>query len=142
MYSVGTTADKNIRLAMIAAAWSSSVIIGFFAMSTTVLHLVLLNIAWAIPMVVWIGVENTFAVNGVSDQLKGRALGTYQILMSSARIVAAFLGGILWEISGSLRTVWSVASIGGLIFVVVLTLALMTLTLDHETETSTLIDSE
>ena len=143
MYSVGTAADKNIRIALIAATWSISVIVGIFAMSSAVWQLFLLNIVWSFPMVIWIGSENTFAVNGVSDQMKGRALGTYQVLMSSARIIAAFLGGVLWEITGSLRTVWSISSIGALIFVVVLTFAVMSISFESDTQkTETLMVSE
>ncbi len=125
MYNVSSLVDKNVRVALILAMWSIAVILGVMAFSSGVLALVIINIVWAAPLVIWTGAENSLAVNGVSNELKGRALGTYQLMMSATHLFGAFFGAILWDYFGSLRTVFSIASIGGLVAVIVLTYALM-----------------
>ena len=142
MYGVGSATDRNIRFAMIAALFSTAVIVGLFAYGNNLLDLIILNILLAAPIVVWSGAEKTLAVNGVSNEMKGRALGTFQFLMSSTRLVGQFIGALLWEHFGSLRTVYGISSIAGMILVVVLTYALMTLKLEYRGETQTLTNSE
>jgi MFS family permease len=132
MYNVSSLTDKNVRVALVFAIWSTAVIVGLFSLGSGVLELVVLNIIWAAPLVVWTGAENSLAVNGVSDEMKGRALGTYQLLMSSTRLFGSFVGAVLWEYFGSLRTVFSIASIGGLIVVVGLTYAIMSIKIERK----------
>jgi MFS family permease len=127
MYNVSGLADRNVRVALIFAVWSTAVIVGLFASGSGVVELIILNIVWAAPLVIWTGAENSLAVNGVSDEMKGRALGTYQFMMSSTRLFGAFFGAVLWDYFGSLRIVFSIASVGGLIIVVGLTYALMSI---------------
>ncbi len=142
MYAVGSATDRNIRLAMIAALFSVAVVLGLFAYGTSFEDLVILNILLAAPIVVWSGAEKTLAVNGVSNEMKGRALGTFQFLMSSTRLVGQFMGALLWDYLGSLRTVYGISSIAGMILVVGLTYSLMTLKLEYRGETQTLADTE
>ena len=125
MYNLSGLVDKNVRVALILALWSIAVILGIFAFSSGVWALVILNIAWAVPLVIWTGAENSLAVNGVSNEMKGRALGTYQFMLSTTHLFGAFFGAILWDYFGSLRTVFSIASVGGLVIVIGLTYALM-----------------
>jgi hypothetical protein len=132
MYNVSSLTDKNVRVALVFAIWSTAVIVGLFAMGSGVFELIILNIIWAAPLVVWTGAENSLAVNGVSDEMKGRALGTYQFMMSSTRLFGSFVGAVLWEYFGSLRTVFSIASIGGLIVVVGLTYAIMSIRIERK----------
>jgi MFS family permease len=134
MYNVSGLTDRNVRVALIFAIWSTAVIVGLFAISSGVLALIVLNIVWAAPLVIWTGAENSLAVNGVSDEMKGRALGTYQLLMSSTRLFGSFFGAILWDYFGSLRTVFSIASVGGLIIVVGLTYALMSIKIQKKSQ--------
>jgi MFS family permease len=142
MYAVGSATDRNIRLAMIAALFSVAVVLGLFAYGTSFEDLVILNILLAAPIVVWSGAEKTLAVNGVSNEMKGRALGTFQFLMSSTRLVGQFMGALLWDYLGSLRTVYGISSIAGMILVVGLTYSLMKLKLEYRGETQTLADTE
>jgi MFS family permease len=132
MYNVSSLTDKNVRVALVLAIWSTAVILGLFALGSGVLELIILNIIWAAPLVVWTGAENSLAVNGVTDEMKGRALGTYQLLMSSTRLFGSFVGAILWDYFGSLRTVFSIASIGGLIMVIGLTYAIMSIKIERK----------
>ena len=142
MYAVGSATDRNIRLALIAALFSVAVVIGLFAYGSSFEDLIIMNILLAAPIVVWSGAEKTLAVNGVSNEMKGRALGTFQFLMSSTRLVGQFIGALLWDYFGSLRFVYGISSIAGMIFVVGLTYALMTLKLEYRGESLTLADTE
>ena len=71
----------------------------------------LVNFLWAIAFVLYIGAEGSLIVLVVSEETKGRALGTYQLLMMIIGIVAQFVGVMIWDITGSLRFVYSVAGI-------------------------------
>jgi MFS family permease len=136
MYNISGLTDKNVRVALILALWSTAVILGLFAISAGVIELVVLNIIWAAPLVIWTGAENSLAVNGVSDEMKGRALGTYQFMMSSTRLFGAFFGAILWDYFGTLRAVFSIASIGGLIVVMGLAIAIMSIKIQNKSQSS------
>jgi MFS family permease len=142
MYGVGSATDRNIRIALIAGTYSTALIVGLFAYGTTVLDLVIVNILLAAPIVIWSGAEKTLAVNGVRNEMKGRALGTYQFMMSTTRLVGSFVGALLWEYFGSLRSVYSLSCVVGMMLVVVLTYALMTLKLEYRGESPTLAPTE
>jgi MFS family permease len=142
MYGVGSATDRNIRFVMIVGLFSTAIIVGLFAYGTSLADLIILNILLAAPIVVWTGAEKTLAVNGVRNEMKGRALGTYQFLMSSTRLVGQFIGAVLWEYFGSLRTVYGISSIAGMILVIWLTYTLMTLKLEYRGEAQTLASTE
>jgi MFS family permease len=142
MYGVGSATDKNIRAALIAGTFSTALLLGLYSYGTTIMDLILLNILLAVPIVIWSGAEKTLAVNGVSNEMKGRALGTYQFFMSTTRLFGQFTGAVLWDSLGSLRAVFGITSIFGMFIVVGITYALMTLKLEYRGETDTLIDSE
>jgi MFS family permease len=72
----------------------------------------------------WIGAERTLIVSGVSNEMKGRALGFYSVLMSSTSLLAAPFGAYVWTTTGSLRVLWVLAGVLGLGFAVLLALAL------------------
>ncbi len=142
MYSLGSATDKNIRAALIIGTYSTAAIVALFAFGTSLLDLVILNVLLAAPIVIWSGAEKTLAVNGVRNEMKGRALGTYQFVMSSTRLVGSFIGALLWEYFGSLRTVYSVSGIAGMILVIGLTYALMRVKLEYRGESQTLAVTE
>jgi len=142
MYSLGSATDKNIRAVLIIGTYSTAVIVALFAFGSSLLDLVILNVLLAAPIVIWSGAEKTLAVNGVRNEMKGRALGTYQFVMSSTRLVGSFMGALLWEYFGSLRTVYSVAGLAGMILVIGLTYALMKVKLEYRGESHTLAVTE
>ncbi|MFW9794399.1 MAG: hypothetical protein ACFFEE_08860, partial [Candidatus Thorarchaeota archaeon] len=142
MYGVGSATDRNIRVVLIAGTYSTALLVGLYSYGSSILELVILNILLAAPIVIWSGAEKTLAVNGVTNEMKGRALGTYQFVMSSTRLFGQFIGALLWDSLGSLRAVFGVSSIAGMIIVVGLTYALMTLKLEYKGESQTLTDSE
>jgi MFS family permease len=135
MYGVGSATDRNIRVALIIGTFSTALIVGLFSFGTTVIDLIILNILLAAPIVIWSGAEKTLAVNGVTNEMKGRALGTFQFIMSTTRLFGQFIGSLLWDSFGSLRTVFGISSMAGMILVVGLTYALMTLKLEYKGET-------
>jgi MFS family permease len=142
MYNIGSITDRNIRIALIVGTYSTAAVVGLFSLGTTILDLVVLNILLAAPIVIWSGAEKTLAVNGVRNEMKGRALGTYQFMMSTTRLFGQFIGALLWDFFGSLRTVYSISGMAGMILVVGLTYALMTLKLEYRGESQTLVPTE
>ena len=142
MYGVGSATDRNIRFALIAGLFSTAFVVGLYAYGHTFLDLLLVNILLAVPIVIWSGAEKTLAVNGVSNEMKGRALGTYQFLMASTRLVGQFTGALLWDHFGSLRVVFGIASMAGMVLVIWVTYALMTLKLEYRGEVETLTITE
>lgn len=142
MYSVGSATDRNIRAALVTGTFSTAIIVGLLSYGSSFLDLIILNILLAAPIVIWSGAEKTLAVNGVSNEMKGRALGTFQLLMSTTRLFGQFIGALLWEYFGGLRPVFGIASIAGMIIVVGLTYALMSLKLEYKGEILTLADTE
>ncbi|MFX1368826.1 MAG: MFS transporter [Promethearchaeota archaeon] len=114
MYTVSGLADRNIKRALIVAVFANSVLIFAYAFLSGIPTLLLLNIIWALPVVLWIGAERSLIVSEISEEAKGRALGTYQFLMSSTNLVSANLGAFIWEASGSLRFLWLVCGFGTL----------------------------
>lgn len=142
MYSIGTATDRNIRAALVVGTFSTAAIVGLFSVGSTVLDLVILNILLAAPIVIWSGAEKTLAVNGVSIEMKGRALGTFQFMMSSTRLMGQFMGALLWDYFGSLRTVYGISSIAGMFLVVGLAYALTSLKLEYKGESPTVASTE
>ena len=124
MYTASGWTDRSVRGALLIGALSNAVILISFGIVSSVPLLFLLNILWAVPVMFWIGAERTLVVSEVSDEMKGRALGFYSVLMSSTSLLAAPLGAYIWTSTGSLRVLWVLAGVWGLDFVVLLALAL------------------
>jgi len=131
-FVLGGLADKRVKRALIAAIFADSLIMFGFAFGSGILFLFVLNILWAIPIVVWIGAERALIVEGVGEEMQGRALGTYQVIMSSIGMVAQIAGSLIWTVTGSLRYLWITASIIGFIFIGVIILALRSIKLTDE----------
>jgi hypothetical protein len=62
--------------------------------------------------------------------------------MASTRLVGQFTGALLWDYFGSLRIVFGIASIAGMILVIWVTYTLMTLRLEYRGEVQTLNGTE
>lgn len=134
MHTVSGLADRNVKKALtVAIVWNAFMILGF-SFSGGLLALIVFNIVWALPVVLWIGAERTLVVADVEEQDKGRALGTYQFMMTSTNLVAAPFGAFLWTATGSLRSVWIFSGIGGLMAAVVLAVALRSMVTEKSRE--------
>ena len=123
-YSVSGLTGRSTRLALVLALVANSLIVGAFSVGSGVMMMLLLNAMWAVPIVVWISAERTLVVRGVGPEMKGRALGTWQLMMSSTGIFAAPAGALIWSITGSIRALWRIACILGLVSVIATVIAL------------------
>ena len=126
---LGGLADKRVKRALIGAIIADSLIMFGFSFGSGILFLFVLNILWAIPIVVWIGAERALIVEGVGEEMQGRALGTYQVIMSSIGMAAQIAGSLIWTVTGSLRYLWLIASVTGFVFIIVIILALRSIKL-------------
>ncbi|MHA2004134.1 MAG: MFS transporter [Candidatus Thorarchaeota archaeon] len=111
MHTISGHVDRHLKKALFVAVLANGLVIGVFSLSGGVWTLLLLNFVWAIPVVMWIGAERTLVVQDVDEENKGRALGTYQFITSSTNLLAAPFGALIWTITGSLRTLWALASV-------------------------------
>jgi len=114
-YSASGLADRAHATGLIVALAMNALIILLFGVGSGVLMMFLLEVIWAAPIAVWIGTENTFAVRGVDDDKQGRALGTYDVLMRSTGLLAANVGAWVWTVSSSLRVLYVIAGVCGLL---------------------------
>ncbi|MHA1637995.1 MAG: MFS transporter [Candidatus Thorarchaeota archaeon] len=112
IYTASGYADKNLKKALIFAVCGNGLAFLAFGIGTGVVMLYIINILWAIPFIVWIGVERSILVANVPDEAKGRALGTYQVIVSSISMLSQMLGAFIWSFTGSLRFLWTFAGIG------------------------------
>lgn len=112
MHTVSGLADRNIKKALAVAVFCNAGILGAFAILSDVPALLILNVIWALPVILWMGAERSLVVRGVNDEAKGRALGTYQFLMSTTNVFAPNIGAFIWDTTGSLRILWAFCSIG------------------------------
>jgi hypothetical protein len=93
---------------------------------------------WSLPLVILIATEKVLLVQGVTEEMKGRAFSTFQVLISSIEIVALNIGAYLWDFFGSLRTVWIVASIIAAFSLIPALIAVRLVNLESETSESSL----
>ena len=124
LYSAGTLADRNVKVAQIIALLGNALIVLVFSLVKGFLYLVILNALWSLPVALWIGAENTIVAGSVSEEKKGRALGTYRYALSLIALFAYSFGAYIWELRGSLRVVYYFAGVECLLFVIVLSIAL------------------
>lgn len=123
-YSVSGLTGRNPKASLVIALTANSLIIGAFSISSGLIMMVLFNVLWAAPIVMWISAERTLVVKGVGPEMKGRALGTWQLMMSSTGIFAAPVGAAIWTITGSIRSLWSIACVLGLVSIIPTAIAL------------------
>ncbi len=120
IYVVSGLADRNLKAALLFSMVGNALVYIAFGFGSGALGLYVLNIIWAVPFIVWIGAEKSLITANVPEESKGRALGTYQFLMGSTAMISALFGALIWEITGSLRMVWTIAGVGMLCTVLVL----------------------
>ena len=129
LYFAGTLADRNVKVAQIVALLGNGIIVLAFSIVQGFWPLVSLQVLWALPIALWIGAENTIVSGSVSEEKKGRALGTYRYATSMAGFFAFSFGAYIWEISDNLRFLFQFAGIGTLLFIIVMALILRSIVL-------------
>jgi MFS family permease len=115
MYPASSVADRNLKRSLILGVFGNAIIFLWFSLGSGAIMMYLINFVWAIPFVLWIGAERSIIVLVVSEETKGRALGTYDLIMGIVGMVGQLIGAIIWEITSSLRIVWATAGVGMLI---------------------------
>ena len=111
MYPASMLADRNLKATLLAGVLGNGLIFLWFSQGSGVIMMYLINFVWAIPFVLWTGSVKSIIVLVVSEEVKGRALGTYDFLMGLVGVTAQLFGATVWEISGSLRVVYGAAGI-------------------------------
>jgi MFS family permease len=111
MYTLSGVAGKRTKSGLILSLAGNSVVMTALGLGSDAWLLILLNMVWAAPIVVWIATEVVLTVNGVPSYMRGRALGVYQLAISATGLVAAPIGAFIWTYSGSLRFLWVVSGI-------------------------------
>ncbi|MFW9925617.1 MAG: hypothetical protein ACFFDM_02505 [Candidatus Thorarchaeota archaeon] len=115
MYPGSALADRNLKVTLFAGVLGNALILLWFSVGSGAFWLYVINFAWAIPFVLWTGSVKSIIVLVVSEEVKGRALGTYDLLMGVVSMIAQFVGASIWDISGSLRMVYGVAGVIALV---------------------------
>lgn len=111
MYPASSLADRNLKATLIAGVGGNAAIFLWFSQGSGVVMMYVINFVWAIPFVLWTGSIKSIIVLVVSEEVKGRALGTYDLLMGIVGVGAQLFGATLWELSGSLRVTYAIAGI-------------------------------
>jgi len=124
MYPASAIADRNLKGSLIIGVFGNALIFLWFSIGSGALMMYLINFVWALPFVLWIGAERSIIVLVVSEETKGRALGTYDLLMGIVGIFGQMFGAMIWQLTDSLRIVWAAAGIGMLISCFVLLILL------------------
>lgn len=132
LYFAGTLADRNVKAAQVVALTGNSLIIIAFSIFQGFWVLVALNTVWSLPVALWIGAENTIVSGSVTEEMKGRALGTYRYATSLIGLFAFSFGTFLWEISDSLNFLFRFSGIATLVFTLVMILALKSINLPND----------
>lgn len=111
MYPASNLADRNLKRALMAGVAGNGIVFVWFGLGAGVVQMYLINLLWAVPFVLWIGAERSIIVLVVTKETKGRALGTYDLLMGLVSMAAQAFGAIVWEATESLRLVWSISGV-------------------------------
>ncbi len=131
-YYGGKLADKRLKITMGFSVFLTAVIILGHALLEGIIVLLLINIFWGFVAVIWIASERALIVQGVSEEKKGRALSTFQVVMSTAQMIMMNIGAAIWTISGSLRFLFVIAGVIALMSLIPLSLAMRYITLEDE----------
>ncbi|NWF95987.1 MAG: hypothetical protein HXY34_07560 [Candidatus Thorarchaeota archaeon] len=111
MHSASGIADRNKSRALLAAVVLNGVVYLLFSYGSGWLAMLLLNVFWAFPLMLWIGAERSLIVEGVGRERQGRALGTFQLLMSSTNLLAPVVGQAVYMASGSYRYLYGLSGV-------------------------------
>jgi MFS family permease len=129
-YYGGQLADKSLKAGIFLAVFFTAIIILVHALSEGIIVLLIINIFWGFVAVIWIASERALIVQGVGEEKKGRALSTFQAIMSTAQMITLNIGAWLWTISGSLRFLWTIAGVVCLTSLIPLLVSMKLITLD------------
>ncbi|NHJ14492.1 MAG: MFS transporter [Candidatus Thorarchaeota archaeon] len=111
MYNLSGIAGRRIRKALVLSLMANAGVMILLGIGTGVVLFFVLNVAWSIPIVVWISTERLLSINGVPLEMKGRALGVFQTVISSTGLFAAPLGALLWVYLDSMRFLFLVSGV-------------------------------
>ncbi|MHA2359896.1 MAG: hypothetical protein ACXAB5_06460 [Candidatus Thorarchaeota archaeon] len=111
MYPGSLLADRNLKATLFAGVLGNALVFLWFSQGSGVVMMYIINFAWAIPFVLWTGSVKSIIVLVVSEEIKGRALGTYDLMMGFVAMSGQVFGATVWEISGSLRVVYGIAGL-------------------------------
>jgi MFS family permease len=111
MYSLSGLTGRNTKSGLTLSLVGNAVVMTFLGLGFGTWLFIILNIIWAGPIVVWISAENVLTINGVPQEMKGRALGTYQFATSATGVLGAPLGAFIWSMTGNLRFLWVVSGV-------------------------------
>jgi len=136
MHTVSGLADRNVKRALLVGVIANGLMIVSFSLLSGIPALILLNILWAMPVVLWIGAERALVITGVGVEAKGRALGTYQFVMSSTNLFAAPFGAVLTDVAGGFRQMWAICGVAALGTIVLTAVGLRMIRLEGPTEIS------
>jgi hypothetical protein len=109
MYSMSGLADRNLKLALTISVLGNGLTFIGFGLGSGALWLIIINVIWAFPFMLWLGTVRSIVASTVSEELKGRAFGTYDMFLGLTAVFAASFGALLWQVTGSLRFVWVLA---------------------------------
>jgi MFS family permease len=137
MYPGSLLADKNLKATLFAGVFGNALIFLWFSQGSGVLMLYIINFAWAIPFILWTGSVKSILVLVVSEEVKGRALGTYDLMMGVVAMTAQLFGAALWAASGSLRVVYGAAGLIALGTSVLVLILLRFIKIPNHTEPQT-----
>ena len=112
MYTASSIADRNLKGGLLFGLAGNGVAYIVWALGSGAFLMYLLNITWAVPLIIWVGAERSLAAMCVGEEVKGRALGTYELIMGLTSIFAVSFGALVWTLSGSLRIVWGLSGLG------------------------------
>ncbi|MDF1541018.1 MAG: hypothetical protein P1Q69_19130, partial [Candidatus Thorarchaeota archaeon] len=136
-YYGGKVADKRLKPALALSLFANSIVVVGLAFGNGIEFLFIVNVLWSFPIVVWISSERALIVQGVTEEKQGRALGTYQIVISSVQIISMNFGAYIWTLTGSLRFLYMVAAGISFVSLIPLSFALLKIKLtQHEEDES------
>jgi MFS family permease len=118
MYKVTGIADRNVKAALIISLFANAVIMLIIGLGNGIVLMFIINIVWALFVAVWIGAERSIIIQDVSDEMKGRAMGTYTMFSMSTSMFAVNFGTWVWTSFGGLRFLWIICSLAETIFIV------------------------
>ncbi len=106
MHTLSGIAGRKVRRSLVVSLTGNSVVMAALGLGSETWLLILLNVVWAVPILVWIATESILSIEGVPAHLKGRALGVFHLVISATALIAAPIGSLVWEYTGSVRSLW------------------------------------
>jgi MFS family permease len=111
MYTLSGAAGKRTKSSLVLSLVANSVIMTVLGLGSDAWLFVVINMIWAAPFILWIATEVILTINGVPTHMKGRALGIFQLAVSTSSLIAAPIGACIWTYSGSLRFLWVLSGV-------------------------------